>query len=381
MKRYFHAFFGALCTLFVWLGSDCAFAQISIDEVKAGEKAEFRDSVKVASADADYYSEARHKAERAAIRKERNFLEVTASLMGSMTAYNDSWINSQGGANAIAAIADFYVHHTFTKDLFTVESKATGKLGFDRMSATLEDGTERGLWFKGTDGFKISSAPAYKFADRWNFGANVSFESQFANGYKSRTEQTSIHRKSRFMSPGYFNLSFGFTYTHPDKKWPFKVYLSPIGTKATFVRSEQVRANGHLYGLVDPEANSMWEGGSSLEVNFDRTWGKNGWLRYRTTFISFYGWITSIGQNNYPKFDEYKEALAAWEAQENKLIKDKPVLPIHPTVRWDNTIEIKATKYISTKIDFTLFYDRAQNYNVQLKSFLSVGLAYTFKNK
>ncbi|MDE7344879.1 MAG: DUF3078 domain-containing protein, partial [Alistipes sp.] len=62
-------------------------------------------------------------------------------------------------------------------------------------------------------------------------------------------------------------------------------------------------------------------------------------------------------------------------------IADKPNLPIHPTVRWTNTIDIKATKYLSTTLSFELYYNRAQNVDVQTKTLLSVGLAYTFKNK
>ncbi len=50
-------------------------------------------------------------------------------------------------------------------------------------------------------------------------------------------------------------------------------------------------------------------------------------------------------------------------------------------VRWTNTIDIKATKYLSTTFNFELYYNRAQNVKVQTKMLLSVGLSYTFKNK
>lgn len=53
----------------------------------------------------------------------------------------------------------------------------------------------------------------------------------------------------------------------------------------------------------------------------------------------------------------------------------------HPTVRWENTIDIKATKYLSTTFNFQLYYNRAQNYDIQTQLLLSVGLTYTFKNK
>ncbi len=362
-----------------------AEAQISIDEVKAEQRAEFRDSVKTTSADTEYYSEARYRAERAAIRKERNYLEVGAALQGTLTSYNDAWIATSGGDNSMAVMATARLHHIFTKEKFTIESKVDAKFGYNRMNVEYEDG-DKGVWFKNQDEFQISTAPAYKFSKNWNFGSILKFRSQFANGYISRTEQEGVHRKSRFMSPGYFDVSVGFTYNCPLKWLPAKVNLSPVAMSATFNESERVRTNGYLYGIEDPLDTSLWEGGSSLQIDFDRTWGKNGWFRYRTTLYSFFGWITSIGQDNkYRDFQEYKDAVARWSNPEDTTIGhtmgDKPHLAIHPTVRWENTLEIKATKYIATQISFQLYYNRAQCYDVQLQTLLSVGLSYTFKNK
>ena len=48
---------------------------------------------------------------------------------------------------------------------------------------------------------------------------------------------------------------------------------------------------------------------------------------------------------------------------------------------WENTLDIKATKYLSTTLSFQLYYNRAQNVDVQTRTLLSVGLTYTFKNK
>ncbi len=359
-----------------------AMAQISIDEVKAGDKPEFRDSVKTTTADAEYYNEARLRAERAAIRKERNYLEVGGSLQGTLTSYNDAWINTSGGDNSIAAVAMARLHHIFTKEQFTIETKFDAKFGYNRINVEsvneAGESQDKGIWFKNQDEFQISTAPAYKFSKNWDFGAILKFRSQFANGYKSRTEQEGMHRKSRFLAPGYFDASIGFTYNCPLKQFPVKVNLAPIAASGTFVRSETVRENGFLYGITNPEEHSLWEGGSSIQIDFDRSWGKNNWFRYRTTLYSFYGWITAIDQDNkFRKFDEYKAAVAAWDGN----AATKPALAIHPTVRWENTIEIKATKFISTQINFQLYYNRAQNYDVQLQTLLSVGLAYTFKNK
>ena len=58
-----------------------------------------------------------------------------------------------------------------------------------------------------------------------------------------------------------------------------------------------------------------------------------------------------------------------------------PHLQIHPTVRWENTLDIRATKFITTTLSFQLYYNRAQNVAVQTQTLLQVGLSYTFKNK
>ena len=151
-------------------------------------------------------------------------------------------------------------------------------------------------------------------------------------------------------------------------------------------RRRQGDQTGLSLCIEDPEKTSKYEGGSSVEIGFDRTFGKTGYLRYITTIFSFYGWITDIGQKNkISDYTKYLEAYDKWADKEDTSvghdIKDKPRLPIHPTVRWENTLEIKATKYLSTKVSFQLYYNRAQNVDVQTRTLLQVGLTYTFKNK
>ena len=357
-----------------------AAAQISIDTVDAGQKAEFRDPMKPTDASSEYFSPARYRAERAAIRKQRNYLEFAASLQGSLTSYNDAWIATSGGDNSIAAIASLHLLHNFKKDRFEIETKFDAKFGYNRMKVENDAGSQ-GIWFKNQDEFAVSTAPAYVLSKNWSLSSIIKFRSQFANGYVSRTEQTGSDRKSNFMTPAYLDISLGFTYAVPKERFPLKINLSPLALSATFAENGLIRQNGYLYGIEDPEKTSKWEGGSSIQLDFDRTFGKNGWLRYRTTLFSFYGWITDIGQKNkIANFNKYMEAYAEWE-QSDKDIKHKPVMPIHPTIRWENTIELKASKYFSTVLNFQLYYNRAQNFGVQTQTLLSVGLVYTLKNK
>lgn len=374
-----------------------ASAQISIDEVNAQrEGVTFRDRLKSTSVDADYFSLARYKAERAAIRKERNYLEVSGNLQGTLTSYNDPWISVSGGDNSIALVATFSLRHIFKKNLFSIETKFNAKMGYNRMKVetTNDDGTKEsnGVWFKNQDEFVFWVNPAFEMAKNWSYGSILQFRSQFVNGYKSRSEQEKKHLKSKFMTPGYLNISLGITYKSPKPKFPITVNMSPLALSGTFAESDWIRMRqvdgdgkeikpAYPYGIEDPDKTSKYEGGSSIEIGFNRTFGKTGYLRYNTTIFSFYGWITDIGQKNkISDYTKYLEAYDKWAAGD-KNIKDKPRLPIHPTVRWENTIELKATKFLSTKVSFQLYYDRSQNVDVQTQTLLQVGLSYTFKNK
>ena len=378
MKHFFPIFLLAASLV----ASVPASAQISIDEVNAEQQSvTFQDKLKSTPGDVDYFNLARYKAERAAIRKERNYLEFGGGLQGSLTSYNDPWISVSGGDNSIALVATFNLKHIFTKDLFTIETKVNAKLGYNRMKVTVDD-SEKGIWFKNQDEFEISTAPSFKMTKNWSYGVIAKFRSQFVNGYKSRTEQEEKDLKSKFMTPAYLDISLGITYKSPKEKFPITVNMSPLALNATFAESDLIRKdNGFAYGIEDPDKTSKYEGGSSVQIDFDRTFGKTGYLRYRTMLYGFYGWISDIGQKN--KISDYSKYLAAFEEWNagDKDIKNKPRLPIHPIVRWTNTIDIKATKFITTTLSFELYYNRAQNVDVQTKTLLSVGLTYTFKNK
>lgn len=391
MKRL-HTLLAALILLVSGLP---AAAQISIDEVKAEpQDVKFRDDLKSTSVDVDYFSLARYKAERAAIRRERNDLEIGTGLQGTLTSYNDPWISVSGGDNSIALVATFNLRHLFKKNLFSIETKFSAKIGYNRMKVETTDSesgetVSNGVWFKNQDELLFWVNPAFTLAKNWTYGSTFQFRSQFVNGYKSRTEQEREHLKSTFLSPGYLDISLGLTYKSPHPKFPIAVNISPVAMSAVFVESATIRNNSwdsnkpgwESYGLASADETSKYEGGSSVEINFDRTFGKTGYLRYRTTLFSFYGWITDIGKpNKIRDYSDYENAYAEWEAA-GKDPKTKPWLPIHPTVRWTNTLDIKATKFITTTVSFQLYYNRAQNVDVQTQTLLSVGLTYTFKNK
>ena len=333
-----------------------ALAQVSIDEVKSNnEKAEFKNEMKTNDLDAEYYSEAKERAERLAIRKERNTVDFSANLHGSLTAFSKSW--QAAGDNTVTILASLNFLHTYKKDRFTLSNAASAKFGYNNMKMDL-NGKQKGVWFKNVDEIALSTSPQWALVKNWSYGANVKFRTQFAPGYGARGDkQLGNQRISNFMTPGYLDASLGFTYILPSEKFPLKVNLAPIAMSTTF---RDDLSTSKDYGVL--HGHSKVEGGLSVQLDFDKTWGKNGWLRYRTTAYSFYGWITDLSQV------AKAEDKSAYEH-------------IVPTLRWENTIDIKATKYISTQIYVQLYYNKAETKQLQVSSMLSVGLTYTFKNK
>ncbi len=398
MKKYFLG----LLTLALCLSvSQSSMAQMTIDELETTkqEEVKFRDSVRQASIANDYFSLARYRAERAAIRKERNTLEIIASLQGSLTSFNEPWVATSGGDNTTAVLGSFVVNHSFKKDKFTVVSKVNANLGFNRVKidvGTDDDGEpiSEGVWFKNQDQIAISIAPTMAISSIWSYGTTLGFRTQFANGYVSRSQQEGYHLKSGFMAPGYLDISGGMTYTSPDKKLPFVVSIAPVALSAVYVSDSAIQEN-FLYNFTDheggtwkyvepygvsPVSKSKYEGGSSIQINFDRTFEQLSNIRYTTSIFSFYGWMTQSTYGNIVEdYDEYVAALGEWnESGQSGL---KPMLGIRPTVRWENTIAIPATKYLSTTIKFQMYYNKAQDIRIQTQTYLSVGLSYTFKNK
>lgn len=379
------------------LAAGTAHAQMVIEEPKTdNQEQQFNDQIKekdkVSTA---YENEAKIRAEKAAIRKERNYFEVAASLQGTLTSFNEPWLETKGGDNSIAAIGTARLLHNFKKGDFEIETKFDAKLGYNRMKIETKrvdaEGVEHtgseGVWFKNQDEFALSVAPAYKFSKNWSFGAILKFRSQFANGYKAREKQTEDDHISSILAPGYLDISVGFNYSCPKEKFPIKINLSPIAMSATYVKNQAVRdyfstidettgaRTGTAYG-VDVNRSSLYEGGSSIQIDFDRTFGKKEVIRYRTTLYSFYGWISDL--SNRSKINAYDSWVAAGKPEAEKVPFAEHV---RPTVRWEHTINIKATKFLTTDFYFQMYYNKAQSSHVQTQTLLAVGLTYTFKNK
>ena len=376
MKRFFTLF---ATSVFACIG--IANAQATVESATPQEQVTFANEVKTDKDAPAFKSEAQLRAEKAKLRKERNTIEFNATLNGSLSHFNEQWRSVNGNTNAITGIGNILFTHQYKKGKFVLDNKVTGKLGY---SYNFTENESASVVSKSQDEWFLSTAPAYTISDSWHVGGSVSLRSQFANGWNS-TDKATRKLTSQGFSPAYLTLAAGFTYVCPLEKFPIKINISPISMNATYVTNDEIRKHfynekfgadtpvesltpdqrntPYVYGLTLENGFQRYEGGSSIQIDFDKTFGKKGIFRYRTTLYSFYGWINEVSQQKLSKKNgvDYES--------------------IAPTVRWENTIDIKATKYFSTQFYFQLYYNKAQNAKIQTQTVLGVGLSYTFKNK
>ena len=381
MKRFFALF--ALSTL-AYVG--VTNAQATVESATPQEQVSFANEVKTEKEAPAFKSEAQLKAERAAVRKERNTIEFNATLNASLSHFNGYWRSVNGNTNTLTGIGNILFTHTYTKEKFTIGTKVTGKLGYTYNFLPESEGSSAVT--KSQDEWFIQTSPAYVLSKQWNVGGSLSLRSQFANGYNGDNKLTSMG-----FAPAYLIASIGVTYVCPNAKFPIKINIAPLSMNATYVTSQKVRDffyaekfgttpesdltiaqknDPYAYGLTLHNGIQRYEGGSSIQLDFDKTFGKKGIFRYRTTLYTFYGWINEVSQQNSSK---------KWNAKPENESNPLNYEHIMPTVRWENTIDIKATKYFSTQFYFQLYYNKAQIDKVQTQVILGVGLAYTFKNK
>ena len=337
------------------------------------------------------FSEARDRLERQRIRKERNYLEVTLKLQGTMTSYNEAWADTKGGDNAISVLGSFNLVHTYKKNLFSNNTQVSAKYGYNRLRVDTEEGDRKGVWFKNIDEFWLQVQPKLAMNKTWSYTMMFKFKSQFSNSYLSRTQQTDNDVITGFLAPGNMDFSLGMDFASPNAKFPIKISLFPLSGNGVVANNSLVERyyrnkEAKSWFGVDIDKNFLFTGGSSVKLEFKRSWGKENWFTYDTNIFCYYGWITNVSTlSKIREYDDYLTALDHWKQNGSPEGLEPKAVPrhemLHPTVDWRNSFRIKASKYFETEITINMLYDKAQNSAIMLKSYISLGLTYTFKNK
>lgn len=273
----------------------------------------------------DYYDHAAWLAERRRIRKQRNTLEIQTTFQTSALQF-ENW--TAGGNNTFSGLATLFMRHQFKHKKFASDLTVNARYGINYIDKTP---------FKNVDELKIKELLSWDIQGSWSYSVTINFRTQFTDGRVSRTDET---LKSAFMSPGYFDVSGGFTYA--PKGAPYKVTLSPIAGNMVSMLDERLYEQG-LNGV--PAGEKVYSMiGPSVNVSFDQHFFKKK-LRYRSTLYGF----TNLASP--------------------------------PTVRWDNTVDVNLSKYMSIQLYGVIYYLHSASPKPQYQYSATVGLSYKFKNK
>ena len=238
-----------------------------------------------------------------------------------------NWAARGENPSAAKAFASF----TLLDHKKTFEQKLIGNFAFG-IARFASKGIE-----KQDDKIDLTYSLSRNSLTQWNLSSIVTFNTQFANGYKYPNDSTVI---STFFAPAYLTLSIGCSYKTKDER--FQIYMSPVAGKVTFVMNQELADKG-AFGVKKGyyDQDSIWIPGEHIApaigvnfiINYKRSIGKN--ITYTTLLNTFYNYIER---------------------------HDDDRLPID--VNWENTLNFMITKYISTILFVHLQYDHNTTFPV-----------------
>lgn len=264
---------------------------------------------------------------------------------------------SAGGNNSLSGILKIHLKRDFKTKHITWKNELKSNYGLNK--------EEKRELRKTDDLFEINSAFGYREDknSNWYYSAKFNFKTQFTNGYNYPDINTVI---SKWFSPAYTFLGIGSEYS--SKKDNFKIYVSPITNKTTFVFNQALADEGS-FGVApatyDDQGNLISKG-ENTKVEFG-------------TLVSG-EWSTKI-------MEDIKMA--------NKLILYSDYLNHYGNidVNWELNLDLTVNKYVKANIGSHLLYDDDIKFKedinnngvlvnvgpkIQFKQLLGIGFSYTF---
>lgn len=275
-----------------------------------------------------------------------------------LTLTQNSFLNwSAGGNNSVSGIFELLFVKKYKQDFLFWNNQVKAVYGLNKEESRMLRKTQ--------DMFEVNSTFGYREdkSSEWYYSAKLNFKTQFANGYKYPNTQKAI---SKFFSPAYLFLGVGAEYYSAPKK--FKVYLSPITNKSTFVYSKRLADEG-AFGVQKAIYNAD---GELIRK------GKNTKIEFGTLISG--EWHTKIMENI-----KMEQKLALYSDYLNNFG--------NIDVNWEVNFDMTINKYIQASLGANLLYDddvkHKEDINndgkleilgprVQLKQLLGIGLSYNF---
>ncbi|HNZ68428.1 MAG: DUF3078 domain-containing protein [Prolixibacteraceae bacterium] len=237
-----------------------------------------------------------------------------------------------GGKNSVSGVALFNYGANYLKDRLSWDNSLN--LGY----GLLKEGSDELI--KSEDKMEFNSKAGYRMApeSKWFFSGLLGFRSQFANGYKYPDTDNRI---SALFAPAYLNFALGADYKPSDR---FSLFLSPLGSKFTFVADDVLAP---LFGL-ETGKNMRAELGGTLRSEL------------KLPLVTNVDMVAALGL-----FSNYLEK------------------PQNVDVNWDLRINMKINKFLSANLITNMIYDDnikidGKNSLVQWKQLFGVGFSYKF---
>lgn len=249
-----------------------------------------------------------------------------------------------GGVNSISGLFKVEFARLYEK-LYTIwNNEISARYGLNNQQNT-------GL-IKTDDEIRISSSFGYRkdTVSNWYFTGQVSFRTQFTDGYSSPEDEDPI---SRFFAPAYFHLGVGGRYNLTDEH--FSIYMSPLTLKSTYVLDEKLSNEG-AFG-VTPGERSRHELGILIQTKWEKEIFKNVAMVNNLDLYSDY--INEFGNIDV-------DWILSFQFKINKLFQAS----FRSHVIYDDDIKTKETNEDGEVI--------TSGARVQLKQQLGIGIIYNF---
>ncbi|MXN91433.1 DUF3078 domain-containing protein [Flavobacterium sp. Sd200] len=255
-----------------------------------------------------------------------------ASLLFNQSTF-DNWL--AGGENNISGNVGLNYDINYKKNDWTWDNKLIASYGIVK--------TKTSSFAKKTDDrLEINSVLGKKASDRWFYSAFVNFKTQFTKGYQYSKDENGAEVRdeyTNFLSPAYLYAGLGMLYKRDDN---FKINLSPVASKFTFVDSKYTLPDEAYFGVKEGD-----------------------WMRYELGFnASVY----------------YKLDVIANVTFENILNLYSNYLedPQNVDIDYQLNIVMKINRYLTTNLMFQTIYDDNAYKGFQVRQVFGVAANYGF---
>lgn len=265
-----------------------------------------------------------------------------------------------GGQSSLSLSAILNLWDNYKKDKTSWDNSLN--LGYGMLQ---QDGAKP---IKNQDNIELNSKYGRLIKGKFNLSALVNFRSQFADGYNYPNDSVVI---SKFAAPAYVTVAIGIDYN--PAPW-LSLFLSPATGRLIIVH-DQTLADAGAYG-VDP---AVYDANHNLITHGEMTkkqFGAYFKAKFQKDFIKQIFFSSDLAL-----FNNYTDPVPAYR---------KDIV-----VNWDNALNIKVGKFLTTSILTNLIYDHSvdlptyQTINgvktvvgvgpkVQFKEVLGIGISYKF---